>query len=69
MCKRNNCEDCVHKRFRRGAQRGIMDCDPDEEWCECQSDYFYGEREYEYDEEDEDYEEELDCENYYPSMC
>lgn len=58
---RNCCEDCRHRKFLRGAQRGIMDCDPDEIWCDMWKDYFYGEREY-----DEETEEELPCENYDP---
>ena len=42
----------------RGHQRGIMDCDPDEYWCDCGCDYFDGYREY--DEEGE----ELPCEHF-----
>ena len=56
--KKDCCETCGWARFRRGACRGVMDCDPDEYWCECDNEYFYGEREY-----DEDGEE-LDCEDY-----
>lgn len=27
------CEICVNKCYRKGKVRGIMDADPDEEWC------------------------------------
>ena len=51
-------EGCINARFMRGHQRGIMDCDPDEYWCDCGCDYFDGYREY--DEEGE----ELPCEHF-----
>lgn len=55
------CEDCIHHCHTSGQCRGIMDCDPDEDWCECENDYFDGERKY-----DEETEEMLDCEDYEP---
>lgn len=55
------CEDCIHNKYRKGACRGLMDCDPDERWCECFNEYYEGERQY-----DEETKEELDCEDYSP---
>lgn len=41
MC--GQCENCVHACFARGAERGVMDCDPDEYWCSADEDmYYYG---------------------------
>lgn len=56
------CEDCIWHKHKKGACRGIMDCDPDEDWCERDNEYFEGERQY-----DEETEEELDCEDYSPA--
>ena len=59
---RNCCENCIHNKHHTGACRGLMDCDPDEDWCELDNDYYGGERQY-----DEETEEELDCEDYSPA--
>lgn len=61
MCDWGNCEDCIHHIHETGSQRGMMDCDPDEDYCEYWDDYFRGKRRY-----DEETEEELDCEDYSP---
>ena len=38
----DKCNECIHARFRRGTSRGVMDCDPDEYWCDVdQDEYFY----------------------------
>ena len=50
--KYDNCEDCIHAKFQRGIQRGVMDCDPDEYWCSMDDPYFNGEREYDEDGEE-----------------
>lgn len=34
------CEVCAFRNFRKGATRGVMDCDPDEYSCEYESDNF-----------------------------
>lgn len=39
MC--SQCENCVHSKFSRGAVRGVMDCDPDEYWCDANEDEYY----------------------------
>ena len=39
MCRQ--CEDCGHACFKRGAVRGVMDCDPDEYWCDANEDEYY----------------------------
>ena len=61
------CNECIHTRFRRGASRGVMDCDPDEYWCDVgQDEYFCADddefdidcpdfSEADYDEPDPDY--------------
>lgn len=53
------CDECIFVKVIRGAQRGAMDCDPDETICELGQDYFDGWREY-----DEETGEELECERY-----
>lgn len=52
------CADCINSKCLKGHQRGIMDCDPDEYYCECDNEYYEGERQY-----DEDGEE-LPCEDF-----
>ena len=38
----DKCNECIHARFKRGTSRGVMDCDPDEYWCDVdQEEYFY----------------------------
>jgi len=34
------CDSCVHCKFMKGHQRGVMDCDPDEWWCSMDEDGF-----------------------------
>lgn len=37
----DKCDECIHARFKRGTSRGVMDCDPDEYWCDVdQEEYF-----------------------------
>lgn len=37
----DKCNECIHARFKRGTSRGVMDCDPDEYWCDVdQEEYF-----------------------------
>ena len=37
----DKCSECSHARFKRGTSRGVMDCDPDEYWCDVgQEEYF-----------------------------
>ena len=45
----DKCNECGHARFRRGTSRGVMDCDPDEYWCDVDpEEYFYAdEKEFE----------------------
>ena len=51
MCE-CRCEDCYWCRVIRGQQRGIMDCDPDEWYCEADEDEFFF-TDWEYDEDGE----------------
>ena len=37
----DKCNECSHAKFRHGTSRGVMDCDPDEYWCDVdQEEYF-----------------------------
>ena len=37
----DKCNECIHARFKQGTSRGVMDCDPDEYWCDVgQEEYF-----------------------------
>jgi len=40
-----NCEECAHNCFEKGAVRGVMDCDPDEHWCDKWNDLYLMEKE------------------------
>lgn len=46
------CNECAFCHYYRGAQRGIMDCDPDEYDCDVGEDDFFF-TEWEYDEDGE----------------
>lgn len=37
MC---DCFECLHHGHTKGACRGVMDCDPDEDWCELDSEFY-----------------------------
>ena len=34
------CETCGNKCYKKGTVNGIMNADPDEEWCEYDSENF-----------------------------
>ena len=34
------CETCGNKCYKKGTANGIMNADPDEEWCEYDSENF-----------------------------
>ena len=37
----DKCNECIHAKFRRGTSRGVMDCNPNEYWCDVdQEEYF-----------------------------
>lgn len=35
------CENCIHCKVSKGLCRGVMDCDPDEIYCEFDKEEFY----------------------------
>ena len=35
------CESCRKIGFIKGACRGVMDCDPDEYYCEADNDFYF----------------------------
>lgn len=37
----DKCNECSHARFKRGTSRGVMDCDPDEYWCDVDQDEYF----------------------------
>jgi len=53
------CDDCIHNKHIPMVCRGIMDCDPPEDYCDLDDEHYYEEPEI-----DEETGEELVCEHY-----